>query len=52
MPELVAIVAIITFAISGVISQVNDHELAVEAVKAGLQQCVDGNKTVWQKECK
>ena len=38
-----------------VFSDYQDRVLAVEAAKAGLQQCADpraGNHTLWQKECK
>lgn len=51
MTQLIAIIAIIAVTLSGINSQENAHRLAVEAAKAGLQQCVVQGRTVWQKEC-
>jgi len=49
--QLVPIVAIVAFAVAGIFNIIVDASISSEAIKAGLQQCVIENKTVWQKEC-
>ena len=49
--KLVPIVAIGALAAYGFFTLIADAALNADAIKAGLQQCVIENKTVWQKEC-
>ena len=49
--ELVPIVAIVALAVAGILSIIVNSAVSADAIKAGLQQCVVENKTVWQKEC-
>ena len=49
--ELVPIVAIVALAVAGIFNIIVDAAVSADAIKAGLQQCVVENKTVWQKEC-
>lgn len=49
--QLVPIVAIVAFAVAGIFNIIVDASISQSAIKAGLQQCVIENKTVWQKEC-
>ena len=48
---LALIVAVVAFAVAGIFNIIVDASISSEAIKAGLQQCVIENKTVWQKEC-
>lgn len=49
--DLAPIVAIVALAVAGIYNIAVDAAVSVDAIKAGLQQCVIENKTVWQKEC-
>ena len=48
---LALIVAVVAFAVAGIFNIIVDASISQSAIKAGLQQCVIENKTVWQKEC-